>query len=77
MLTNQTDACMGENFLFIVSSHIFVINGFTALAINPTNIKRTTWKSAIEMLDEAHHPHHLDTSFNGELAPHFHLPLSP
>ena len=71
------NACIGENLLFIVSSHIFVINRFTALAIIQTNIERTTWKLAIEMLDEAHHPHHLDTSFNGELTPCFHLSLSP
>lgn len=66
---------MLQNFLLILALDLLVINGLTTLRVDPT-VERTALQFAVEVLDEAHHPRHLDATFNGEFSSCFHLPPS-
>ena len=73
-LTNETDTSMAEDFLLVLGSNILVIDRVSRLGIDPSNVALAVLELAVEVLDQAHHPSHLDATLDGELSPCLHLP---
>ena len=65
---------MRQNIGLIFGLDILVVNWFAGFGVYPTDVKGTIRQLAIEMLDEAHNPGHLDAPFDSELASGLHLP---
>ena len=67
---------MAEDLLLVATADVLILDWFTRLRIYPTNVERAILQASVEVLDETHHPGHLDTAFDREFSARFHLPTS-
>lgn len=68
---------MLDNVLFVLCLYVLVIDRLTRLGVNPSDIGLAVGEFTIKVLDESHHPGHLDTTLDGKLATGLHLPSGP
>lgn len=68
---------MLDNVLFVLGLDVLVIDRLTRLGVNPSDVGLAVTEFTVKVLDEAHHPGHLDTTLNGKLATGLHLPSGP
>ena len=64
---------MKQDVLLITTFDLFVINRFIGFTVNPSNIQRSIFESAVEMIDKSHDPRYLNAAFNCKLPPSFHF----
>jgi hypothetical protein len=72
--TDESDTRMGKNLLLVLRSNILVVDGIARLGIDPTDIALAAFEFPVKVLDVAHHPCHLNATFDGEFSLGFHLP---
>ena len=65
---------MSQNVLLVAAADVLVVNRLAGLGIHPADVERAVLETTVEVLDEAHHPRHLDAAFDGKLATSLHLP---
>ncbi|KAF8825327.1 hypothetical protein HHX47_DHR7000780, partial [Lentinula edodes] len=63
-----------KDIFFVASLDVLVVDWFSTLTVDPTNIQRAILQTPVEVLDVSHHPGHLDSTLNCELSPSFHFP---
>lgn len=68
---------MLDNVLLVLGLDVLVIHRLTRFGVNPSDIGLTVTEFTIKVLDETHHPSHLDTTLNGEFATGLHFPSGP
>ena len=61
---------MVQDIFFVATAHILVVHRLVRLAIDPTNMQRTVFQTPVKVLDIAHHPSHLDATFDREFTSH-------
>ncbi|KAI6747599.1 hypothetical protein HG530_015707 [Fusarium avenaceum] len=68
-----TQARMVKNHRHIPGRDVTLVNGHVCLGVDPARAAVTSCASVV-ILDEAHHPSHLDAALEGQLTSRFHLP---
>jgi hypothetical protein len=65
-----------HDLLLVLGSNILIVNRLARFGVDPSNVSLSVLELSVKVFDVSHHPRHLDTAFNGELASRFHLPTS-
>ena len=72
---DETDTRVLKNVLLVLRLDVLVVDRLVGLGVNPTRVALAL-EVAIVVLDETHHPSHLDAALERELAVGLHLPTS-